>query len=1499
MDEILNTTGPPVSVIVPNSYVVIPSIFFWIMIPVIIHDIKTSRLQPLPWSALMSLKWFVASLLIIDRFFVFLLALWESVIEHEAVEPELFIFPFFHTFTLLALLIATNETRRAGVHSSGTLFCIWMMFAVFAMPEFYQWMVTGSQPELVARIDFFRYVAYLTYFPLVVAEFFLHFVSDPFPMPSTYQTINCPEENANFISRQLLLWLSNMISVGSKKPLTEEDIYELDSQMNQKYLKEKWNEEWEKQKISAASKNLKISQQNSKKRDEKSPLLGNFSNYGAVDQENINVKIVEPSIIWSLWNLLRWELMGGFIIKFMSDLLNFANPILLNYLITFIETPDAPLITGIALAIGMFIAGQLKSIFMNNYFIAMTRIGSKISIMLSCAVYDKALLLSNSARKDRTVGEMVNLISIDVDRFRMITPQLQQYWSSPFQIIVCMILLWQIVGVAVWAGIVVMISIIPINFVASVITKRWQMRLMKYKDERIRLINETFNGIKVVKLSAWETAMEESIEEIRRNELRMIRNSSLLKTFADCLNVAAPVFVALATFTVFTLIDPKNVLTPNIAFVSLSLFNLLRAPLMMAADLIAQTVQLVVSNKRIRTFLCESEIDGDAVNRENHGELYTNAVEVHSGSFSWDTKAPRTLHDIDVKIATNQLISIVGSVGSGKSSFLLSILGEMEKSGGYVGIRGTCAYLSQQPWILNQTLRKNILMLNEMNDVLYKKVVESCALLDDFKQLADGDETEIGEKGINLSGGQKSRISLARAVYQNRDVYLLDDPLSAVDAHVGKHLFENVIGPHGMLANTTRILVTNCTSYLQQSDKIIIMKDGAITHFDTFENLSADENARHYLREVNEQEEKERLRKSRDSRDESESEKELSEEDDDDSKSLISRVSSRRSAKSRTKPTKAPNVLITKEEAASGKVKASVYMLYFKSMGIFKYVLPYLIAVVLNMALAMGRSLWLTAWSDENIDPNLAANVNVGEKLGVYAAFGITEVIALFFSLALLLIGGVEASKNLHRPLLHNVLRNPLSYFDVTPIGRIINRLAKDMEVVDLRLSGAMRFLVISFMNMAQTTIIVSYSTPAFILVIIPVYIIYYLILKHSIRSTRQLQRISSLTRSPIFSNFSETLQGISTIRAFQWNQDFIERNDKHVETNVKCSYYSQMANRWLSIRLELLGNIVIFSAAILAIMGKTYGMTAGMLGLSVSYSLNITFMLNMFVRQINEVETNIVSVERIDEYTKTKTEAEWRNENSKNLPESWPESGSLNIDDYSCRYREELDLVLKNININILPGQKVGVCGRTGAGKSSLALALFRIVEAADGKIELDQRDTAKVGLHDLREKLTIIPQENVLFANTLRFNIDPKNEFSDQELWTALEHSYLKEHVLTLPMKLEAQISEGGENFSVGQRQLLCLTRALLKKSKVLVLDEATSGIDNRTDALVQATIRKEFSKSTIITIAHRLNTIMDYDRIIVMENGKIVEDGIPALLLKDKSSKFYGLAKSAKIV
>ncbi|TKR66776.1 hypothetical protein L596_023017 [Steinernema carpocapsae] len=593
--------------------------------------------------------------------------------------------------------------------------------------------------------------------------------------------------------------------------------------------------------------------------------------------------------------------------------------------------------------------------------------------------------------------------------------------------------------------------------------------------------------------------------------------------------------------------------------------------------------------------------------------------------------------------------------------------------------------------------------------------------------------------------------------------------------------------------------------------------------------------------------------------------------------------------------------MIQDEKAETGRVKFSVYMQYFKAMKIPNFLI-FALFLPASYAIQTLRNFWLSDWSNDNtgdVDP--ADTVSVPIRLGVFGAMGIAELIFQLISILGLIIGGIQASLNLHNPLLFNLLRSPLSFYDTTPLGRVLNRLGKDMEVIDLRLSSNFRFLAVCVLNVLQTVIIIMVSTPIFGVVIVPIAFLYVFILRYFITTSRQLQRLTSISRSPLYSHFSESIQGASSIRAYGMQSRFCEEFQEKVDTHISCKYFSLMSNRWLAVRLEFLGNLIILSAALFAVLAKSSGtISAGLIGLSVSNSLNVTFMLNFLVRQLSDIETNIVAVERVNEYTETPTEATWEPDvDHPPPPAMWPLAGAIKIKDYSTRYRPGLDLALRGLNATIEPHEKIGIVGRTGAGKSSMALALFRIVEAAGGKIIIDDVDISNLGLHDLRSRITIIPQDPVLFSGTLRFNLDPFEEYTDADLWQALEHANLRSFVESQVHKLYHVIGESGENISIGQRQLVCLTRAILRKSQVLVLDEATAAVDVNTDSLIQQTIRKEFAQSTVLTIAHRLNTIMDYDRIMVLEQGKVVEMDSPQNLLANKQSLFYSMAKNAKLV
>ncbi|KAF6122854.1 ATP binding cassette subfamily C member 1 [Phyllostomus discolor] len=837
----------------------------------------------------------------------------------------------------------------------------------------------------------------------------------------------------------------------------------------------------------------------------------------------------------------------------------------------------------------------------------------------------------------------------------------------------------------------------------------------------------------------------------------------------------------------------------------------------------------------------------------------------------------------------------------------------MDKLEGHVAIKGSVAYVPQQAWIQNHSLRENILFGRQLQERYYKAVIEACALLPDLEILPSGDRTEIGEKGVNLSGGQKQRVSLARAVYCDSDVYLFDDPLSAVDAHVGKHIFENVIGPKGMLKNKTRLLVTHGISYLPQVDVIIVMSGGKISEMGSYQELLAQDGAfAEFLRTY------------------SSTEQEQTEQDDglagmsgpgketrqmengmvvtdaagkqvqrqlSNSSSYSGDVSRHHNSTAELQKAGA-NVedtwkLMEADKAQTGQVKLSVYWEYMKAIGLFISFLS-IFLFLCNHVAALASNYWLSLWTDDPIVNGTQEHTKV--RLSVYGALGISQGIGVFGYSMALSIGGIIASRRLHLDLLHNVLRSPMSFFERTPSGNLVNRFSKEMDTVDSMIPQVIKMFMGSMFNVIGACIIILLATPIAAVIIPPLGLIYFFVQRFYVASSRQLKRLESVSRSPVYSHFNETLLGVSVIRAFAEQERFIHQSDLKVDENQKAYYPSIVANRWLAVRLECVGNCIVLFATLFAVISR-HSLSAGLVGLSVSYSLQVTAYLNWLVRMSSEMETNIVAVERLKEYSETEKEAPWRIEEM--APSStWPEVGGVEFRDYSLRYREDLDMVLKHINITINGGEKVGIVGRTGAGKSSLTLGLFRINESAEGEIIIDNVNIAKIGLHDLRFKITIIPQDPVLFSGSLRMNLDPFSQYSDEEVWTSLELAHLKNFVSGLPDKLNHECAEGGENLSIGQRQLVCLARALLRKTKILVLDEATAAVDLETDDLIQSTIRTQFDDCTVLTIAHRLNTIMDYTRVIVLDKGEIRECGSPSDLLQQRGL-FYSMAKDAGLV
>ncbi|KAI1698658.1 ABC transporter transmembrane region domain-containing protein [Ditylenchus destructor] len=1176
-----------------------------------------------------------------------------------------------------------------------------------------------------------------------------------------------------------------------------------------------------------------------------------------------------------------------------ADVLQFVNPFLLKKLIDFVTDENAKLWQGVSYALLMFCASELRSLMVNYYFFVMFRVGVKLQTVLTAAVYKKTLRLSSASKRERTAGEIINLMAIDIEAFQNISSQIHQLWSSPFQIIIALIYLFNTLGISALPGVVIMVIFVPLSVFSSYFTRGWQMQQMKLKDQRSKMISEILNGIKVIKLYAWEIPMMETIDAIRKKELTCILKAGLLGGVIDTFNICAPFLVAICSFAAFTLLDPaNNLLTPQVAFVSLTLFNQTLSPMIMMGYTITMFIQFLVSNKRLKRFLVAEEITENVIDRLQKSKGSLDVISVRDADFSWgkpsSTSVPN-IQDLNLNVARGALMAIVGKVGAGKSSLLSALLGEMEKLRGYVGIRGQVAYVPQSAWIRNMSFRENITFGRAYDKKFYKTVIDACALQADLDTLPQGDATEIGEKGINLSGGQKARVSLARAVYQNCDIYLLDDPLSAVDSHVGKHIFEKVIGPKGMLKNKTRILVTHGIGVLKEVDKIILLEGGRIVERGSYSDLVAGRGKFCQFIEEDKHESSATLDSvsSLENKTENQKFEAIIPEDGEieehvhiavprmsigecDTQGLLERQVSIVSTQSNTKSSKK----VTMENGANDK------------------------NLIEKEKVETGR---VNKVDDNEVHTHNASHTeptSLEIRLGVYTMFGIGEAITYYFSVLVTLFAGLAASRNLHNPMLIRILRAPMSFFDTTPLGRILNRFTNDVALVDSILTISFRYFVQCAIGIISTLTIIIIATPVFVVAIVPLAVIYYLSLKFYVPTSRQLKRLESVNRSPIYSHFGETIQGASSIRAFGKTNEFCSEIENRVDRFLRVRNLSLVANRWIAIRLEFVGNAIVLFAALFAALSNEWGFlqSAGLVGLSVTYALSITDSLNFVVRLLSGLETTIVSVERIKEFSEVETEAEWKIE-GKEPPKGWPDSGAMAFENYSTRYRPGLELVVKNINAEINPAENVGIVGRTGAGKSSLTLALFRMLEPAEGRITIDGVDISEIGLHDLRSNLTVIPQDPVLFSGTLRFNLDPFSKHSDVELWKVLELAHLKTFVSALAELLDHPISEGGENISLGQRQLVCLARALLRRTKILVLDEATAAVDVYTDSLIQETIRKEFRESTVFTIAHRLNTIIDYNRVIVLQQGQIMEFDSPQKLLST-DSLFSKMAQDAKL-
>ncbi|XP_012261830.2 ATP-binding cassette sub-family C member 4-like [Athalia rosae] len=1332
-----------------------------------------------------------------------------------------------------------------------------------------------------------------------------------------------PREAANPISVLWFCWLKPLFfRKDKKKNLELKDLYNCLAEDNSEHLGDLLGKNWE------------IELQNAKKSNRKPKLL-----------TALKKTFLRSYIIYGVWLFFIWVFLRVAQIYMLGLLIRHFDARAVS------TTQDAYLYCSAVAGLGWLVTASIPQVNL-----AQQRFGMKIRVACSSLVYRKILRLSKSVSDQTASGQIVNLLSNDVSRFEQVFMYLHFVWIMPIQTVVITYLMWRSVQIAALAGVVLItLQTIPVQGYLSKWTSKLRMKIALRTDERVRLMSEIISGVQVIKMYAWEKPFEKLVSLARAYEIEALTATSYVRGF----NLSSMVFTERTTlfFTVMAWVLLGNNITADTVFSMAQYFNILQCIMAIYYPIaVSQAAEALVSVNRIQKFLLLEE---NVVSvKAPLGIDEKTAILVKNVSAAWtENSITNTLHQINIRLKPGRLCAIVGSVGSGKSSFLQLLLGELPVSQGQYHVNGTISYASQEPWLFGGNVRHNILFGQSYDKTKYQEVTTACALLKDFEQFPFGDKSIVGEKGASLSGGQRARINLARAVYRDADVYLLDDPLSAVDTHVGKQLFDNCI--NGYLKHKTRILVTHQLQYLKDADLIVVLRNGKVVNQGTFTELQkTDVN---FAEELNE-EEAEATKKTKENPPLERMVSEISTVGDDEN------------------PEDEPKE--TEELMGKGRVSNSLYWTYFRAGGSIFSIFMVMFTLILGQLASSGTDYWLGFWTKQEemraesrrnlillnetattiasvvvqksailLNETATTIASVGSELlnntTTIAADNLLPVLtnstqALSESLptadaltanltetlstpqeapvhyydrdtALWIYGAcitgsvfitilrsllfyklcMNASKNLHDTMFSNILKAPMRFFDTNPAGRILNRFSKDIGAVDellprLMIESIQVYLVMT--GILTQVIIINWW------MIFPVLIMgyfYRMFTNIYMPTARDLKRLEGVSKSPVFSHVSSTLNGLTTIRATGAEEMVRKEFDIHQDTNTSA-YFLTIAGTfafgfWIDLVSLIFVSFVAFSFVVLD-QGDTF---AGNVGLALSQVMILCGMLQHGMRQLSEIITQMTSVERVVQFTKLEKEGPFESLPGKKPPATWPSKGQIQFNQAYLRYAEEEPPVLKDLNILIKPGMKVGIVGRTGAGKSSLISAVFNLAKI-EGEILVDDIDIKKVGLHDLRTKISIIPQVPVLFSASVRDNLDPFQKFDDAKLWLALDRVELKDSI----QSLDHMVNEGGSNFSAGQRQLVCLARAILRNNKILVLDEATANVDPSTDSLIQNTIRKEFANCTVLTIAHRLNTIMDSDRVLVMDHGEVVEFDHPHLLLQDENGHFSSmLAKTGK--
>ncbi|KFH72941.1 hypothetical protein MVEG_00166 [Podila verticillata NRRL 6337] len=1258
-----------------------------------------------------------------------------------------------------------------------------------------------------------------------------------------------PEINANIFELSTMSWLSGLFKIGFKRQIQEQDLYQILEGRRAKDLGSRIARKWDQEKDRARAKGQ------------------------------------TPSLLRALFKSFWLQYLPGYICLELGDACQISIPWMMQLLLQFIQDSQLSVIPppasyGYAIAFAMYLTALTQNVLYQRWSLGSRKTGLFIQTALIDLVFKKATTISTRSHLLYPDGSIINFMSTDISRIDNAMIPLLITIASPIFVIAIVILLLRMMGPSALLGAAVLMLSNPIQGWGMAKLRPVRKLASQLTDQRIRLSTEILQGIKVIKLFAWEDSFLAKLAKVRSEELSHIGRLLSTRGFITATSAAIPVLASALTFALYAWLGHD--LKPEIVFPALAYYAIMRVPFLILPACYSSAVDAYVAIGRLQKFLLTEDLEPTTALDESLEE----AIVIDHADFVWDSISPSArvyLKDINLRIARGSLIAVVGPVGSGKSSLLQAIVGNMPKSAGQV-IRGaSTSYASQTPWIQNSSIRDNILFDTNYDEERYWRIIRACCLEQDLDSFPAGDMTEIGERGVNLSGGQKARLSLARSVYFNAGTAVMDDPLSAVDAHVGAKLWKECILKE--LRGKTRVIATHQLHVLPSVDYIVFMKDGAIADKGTYLDLLAKGGEFAELmtqyggvgeRAGENDTELRQLAKDDGSR-VSETETVAAED------TVVDGLTANRN---KYAAGDAGLKLMTEEEREIGAVSSKVYYEYFKmgGTGIWTAVV---LSYFVQQVCGLGMNYWLSLWSNQELSTSTSTNITI------YVAFAIAQFMMIAVASRLLSLAIIKTTASMHSQAFNHVIHAPLSFYDTTPIGRILNRFSKDVDALDSNLWGTLNDIFITLLIVLGSVTLTIFYFPYLALVVLPMAGFYYGLSLYYRSTSREVRRLDSTLRSKLYSYFSETLTGMGTLRAYDRIHLATLRNQQRLDDSNRPQYLFQVGIRWVAFRTLAVGSLLIFMAS-LYVVGSRNTINAATAGLVLSYLTRTASDMNWVVQCTATLESNMNSVERLVHYVKnlpqeppTKTHPDLRSR-----LRSWPSQGAIEFRNVSMRYRPELPYVLRDVSFSVQAGQKIGVVGRTGAGKSSLIQALFLLCNLEQGQVWLDGIDTRTLGTEDLRSSIAIIPQDPILFQGTFRYNLDPLSRHSEQELWQVLEASDLKTYVQQQEGGLDAEVQPHGENLSVGQRQLVCLSRALLAKSKVVVLDEATASVDLATDALIQRAIRHDFAASTVITVAHRINTIIDYDRILVMDGGQVAEFAAPQVLLRDSESAFSKL-------